>query len=125
MFQSVVLREDVCSRSVIVKTILLALVVLSSRVDPQTWAATIDDVRFLNRIETYETIVDTILVTQEGKRIPIDKGTRVNVAGFTETDAFVVSRIDRPNGFIRHADLVPVARSRTMEPPLIKEETLP
>ena len=117
--------KDACSRSVIVKTILLALAVFSSRVNPQSWAATIDDVRFLTRIETYETIFDTTLVTQEGKRIPIDKGTRVNVAGFTETEAFVISRIDRPNGFIRRTDLVPVGRSGTMEPPLIKEETLP
>jgi len=107
------------------KTMLLLSVLLASIAGSQTWAATIDDVEFLARIEAYETTVNTTLVTQEGKRIPLDKGTRVNVAGFTKTEAFVISRTDRPNGFIRRADLVPARRSNTLEAPHIKEQTIP
>ena len=87
-------------------------------------AATIDEVKFLPRIERYQATVNTTLVTQEGKRIPIDKGTRVNVAGFTATEAFVISRTDRPNGFIRRGDLAPLARSQALDAPRIKEETI-
>ncbi|MGH7927640.1 MAG: hypothetical protein ACREQV_07585 [Candidatus Binatia bacterium] len=91
---------------------------------PPTWAATIEDVTFLPRIQVYETTVNTTLVTQEGKRIPLDKGTKVNVAGFTETEALVVSRSDRPNGFIRKADITPSERPGLPKPPPIKEETI-
>jgi hypothetical protein len=87
-------------------------------------AATIDQVKFLPRIEPYQATVNTTLVTQEGKRIPIDKGTRVNVAGFTATEAFIISRTDRPNGFIRRGDLAPLARSQALDAPRIKEETI-
>lgn len=76
----------------------------------QVWAATIDEVTFLTRIQPYEAIADTVLVTQEGKRIPIAYGTRVNVAGFTPTEAFVISRKDSPNGFVRKSDIAPVRR---------------
>lgn len=81
--------------------------------------ASIDEVTFLKKIETYEAIVDTTLVTPEGKRIAIARGTRLNVAGFTELEAFVISRLDKPNGFVRKRDIAPVRR-----PPRIKEETL-
>ena len=103
--------------------ILFAILVLI--IGPPTWAASIEDVTFLTRIEVYETVANTTLVTQEGKRIPLDKGTKVNVAGFTETEALVVSRSDRPNGFIRKADLAPPMSPNILEPPRIKEETLP
>lgn len=89
-----------------------------------SWAASIEDVTFLSKIQVYETIANTTLVTQEGKRIPLDRGTKVNVAGFTATEALVVSRSDRPNAFVQKADIVPVTRSNT-EPPQIREETLP
>ncbi len=89
----------------------------------QLLAATIDEVKFLPRIERYEAIANTTLVTQEGKRIPIDRGTRVNVVGFTATEAFIISRSDRPNGFIRRADLTPLGRSQ-VDPPRIKEEPI-
>jgi hypothetical protein len=110
--------------SVVLKTTWIVSLLLASMAGSQIWAATIDDVKFLTRIEAYETVVNTTLVTQEGKRISIDSGTRVNVAGFTETEAFVISRTDRPNGFIRKADLVPTGRSNALEAPRIKEETL-
>ena len=90
----------------------------------QAWAGTIDDVEFLTRIQTYETIVNTTLVTQEGKTIPLDRGTTVNVAGFTKTEAFVISRTDRPNGFIKKADLAPARRSNLPESPPIREQTI-
>jgi hypothetical protein len=88
-------------------------------------AATIEDVIFLKKIQVYEAVVDTVLVTQEGKRVPIDRGTRLNVAGFTKSEALVVSRSDRPNGFIRKSDVVPAAPTDRIEMPQIKEETLP
>ena len=118
-------KDSASSNGLVMKRMLIVFVVLVSIAASQTWAATIDDVRFLTRIEAYETIVNTTLVTQEGKQIPLDKGTRVNVAGFTETEAFVISRTDRPNGFIRKADLAPVRRSNAMEAPRIKEQTIP
>lgn len=74
------------------------------------WAASIDDVTFLSKVEPYDTVVDTTLVTQEGKRIPIDRGTRLNVAGFTGTEAFIISRTDKANGFVRKSDIAPVGR---------------
>src|ERR1700741_4331969 len=89
-----------CSiRSFIMKTLIMSLL-LAVIAGSQAWSATIDDVEFLTRIQTYETIVNTTLVTQEGKKIPLDRGTMVNVTGFTKTEAFVISRTDRPNGFI-------------------------
>jgi hypothetical protein len=90
-----------------------------------TRAASIEDVTFLTRIQIYETVADTTLVTQEGKRVPLDRGTKVNVAGFTASEALVVSRSDRPNGFVKKADIAPAAGSTPPEPPRIKEETLP
>jgi hypothetical protein len=89
------------------------------------WAASIDEVTFLSRIQVYETVTNTTLVTQEGKRIPLDRGMRVNVAGFTETEALVISRSDRPNGFIRKADITPAFAPSTVDSPRIREETLP
>lgn len=92
---------------------------------PPTWAASVEDVTFLTRIQVYETVANTTLVTQEGKRIPLDKGMKVNVAGFTATEALVVSRSDRPNAFVKRADIAPSKGSHVPEPPHIKEETLP
>ncbi len=86
--------------------------------------ASIDDVVFLNRVQEYETIVNTTLVTQEGKRIPIPKGTRLNIAGFTQDEAFVISRTDRPNGFVRKDDIAPRRRPAGDREGTIKEETV-
>lgn len=86
-------------------------------------AMDIDEVIFFTRVQTYEAIVDTTLVTQEGKRIPIAKGTRLNVAGFTKAVAFVISRSDKPNGFVSKADVAPLGR-RSYNEPKIREETL-
>lgn len=88
-------------------------------------AATIDDVRLLARVETYEAIVDTTLVTQEGKRVPIDRGTRLVVAGFTDREALVISRSDRPVGFVPKEDLAPIRRPGIGESPVIRERPLP
>ena len=99
--------------------------ILALILGPPTWAASIEDVTFLSKIQVYETVADTTLVTQEGKRIPLDKGTKVNVAGFTATEALIVSRSDRPNAFVRKADIVPISGSNVPGPPHIKEETLP
>ncbi len=88
------------------------------------WPASIDDVVFLNRVQEYETIVSTTLVTQEGKRIPIPKGTTLNIAGFTRDEAFVISRTDRPNGFVWKDDIAPRRRSSGDREGAIKEETL-
>lgn len=106
------------------KLALIFFLVVPCMAVSQILAATIDEVKFLARIERYEAIVNTTLVTQEGKRIPIDRGTRVNVAGFTASEAFIISRTDRPNGFIRRADLAPLARSQVLDPPRIKEEII-
>ena len=103
---------------------LIASVLLAVIAGSQAWAATIDDVEFLNRIQAYETIVNTTLVTQEGKKIPLDRGTIVNVAGFTKTEAFVISRTDRPNGFVKKTDLAPARQSNAMKFPPIQEQTI-
>ena len=103
---------------------LIASLLLAVTAGSQAWAATIDDVEFLTRIQTYETIVNTTLITQEGKKIPLDKGTTVNVAGFTATEAFVISRSDRPNGFIKKTDIAPARRSKAMEFPPIEEQII-
>jgi hypothetical protein len=107
------------------KTVCIASGILLFVLAPLAWPASIEDVTFLTRIQVYETIADTTLITQEGKRVPIDKGTKINVAGFTATEALVVSRSDRPNGFIRREDIAPSVGSNPLEPPRIKEETLP
>lgn len=87
---------------------LAAALILVSLFSLRAWAGNIDEVTFLKKVQTYEAVVDTTLVTQEGKRIEVTKGTRLNVAGFTATEAFVISRKDRPNGFVRRGDIVPV-----------------
>ena len=110
-------------RNFIMKTLIVSLLLAVIAGSP-AWAATIDDVEFLTRIQTYETTVNTTLVTQEGKKIPLDRGTMVNVAGFTKTEAFVISRTDRPNGFIKKTDLAPARRSNSMEFPPIEEQTI-
>jgi hypothetical protein len=74
----------------------------------RAWAGNIDDVTFLRKIQVYEAVVDTTLVTQEGNRIKITKGTRLNVVGFTPVEALVVSRKDKPNVFVRRNDIAPV-----------------
>jgi hypothetical protein len=88
------------------------------------WPGSIDEVTFLNKVELYETIVDTSLVTSEGKRFPITKGMRLNVAGFTMTEAFVISRMDKPNGFVRKTDISPSRGGLGIGEETIKEETL-
>jgi hypothetical protein len=109
----------------VMQTIKMASVVFVMLAGSQLLAASIEDVRFLTRIETYEAIVNTTLVTQEGQKIPITRGTKLNVAGFTETEAFILSRSDRPTGFIRKRDLAPsFDSSGGMEEPRIKEETI-
>jgi hypothetical protein len=97
-------------RTMLAFSFLLALLIAS-----QTLAATIDEVKFLAKVEAYEAIVDTTLVTQEEKRIPVDRGTRLNVAGFTGTEAFVISRTDKPNGFVRKSDIAPARQSGIRE----------
>ncbi len=87
-------------------------------------AATLDEVVFLNRIQEYETIAATTLVTQEGKRIPIPTGTRLNVAGFTRDQAFVISRTDRPNGFVPKEDIASRSGPAGAREGTIKEQTL-
>ena len=105
------------------KTLIVSLL-LAVIAGSRAWAATIDDVEFLTRIQTYETIVNTTLVTQEGKKIPLEKGTTLNVAGFTKTEAFIISRSDRPNGFIKRTDIAPAKRSNAMKFPPIEEQTI-
>lgn len=73
-------------------------------------AASIDEVTFETKVRQYEAVVDTTLVTQEGKRIAVEKGARLNVIGFTPTEAFVVSRKDRPNAFVKRRDIAPVKK---------------
>ncbi len=103
---------------------LLGVVISSLLVPMPARPGSLDDVMFLNRVQDYETIVDTTLVTQEGKRIPIPKGTRLNIAGFTRDEAFVVSRTDRPNGFVWKNDVAPRGRSSGDKEGTIREETL-
>jgi hypothetical protein len=92
------------------KGLALFFILLALLISPDTWTGNIDEVTFLVRVEPYEAIVNATLVTQEGKRIPIERGTRLNVAGFTKTEAFVISRTDKPNGFIRKDDIAPARR---------------
>jgi hypothetical protein len=73
-------------------------------------AASIDEVTLLTKVQPYEAVVDTTLVTQEGKRIAVERGARLNVIGFTPTEAFVVSRKDKPNAFVRRRDIAPVKK---------------
>jgi hypothetical protein len=92
------------------KTMLVLSFLLALLITSRTRAGSIDEVTFVTKVEPYETLVDTTLVTQEGKRIPIDKGTRLNVAGFTGTEAFIISRTDKPNGFVKKSDIAPARR---------------
>jgi hypothetical protein len=103
---------------------ILGLVISSLLVPMHARPGSIDDVIFLNRVQDYETIVTTTLVTQEGKRIPVPKGTRLNIAGFTRDEAFVISRTDRPNGFVWRDDIAPRRRSPGAGEGTIREETL-
>jgi hypothetical protein len=89
---------------------IASMTVLVFLVSPNAWAGDIEDVIFLKNVQTYVTIVDTTLVTQEGRRIPITKGTRINVAGFTQTEAFVISRRDKPNAYVKRTDIVAVSQ---------------
>jgi hypothetical protein len=109
---------------IIRKAALLGVVVFSLLVPMRARPGSIDDVIFLNRVQDYETIVTTTLVTQEGKRIPIPKGTKLNVAGFTRDEAFVISRTDRPNGFVWKDDIAPRRPSPGGGEGTIREETL-
>ncbi len=104
--------------------IVLGFIICSVLVPIRAWPASIDDVVFLNRVQEYETIVSTTLVTQEGKRIPIPKGTRLNIAGFTKDQAFVISRTDRPNGFVWKDDIAPRRPPSGDREGTIREETV-
>lgn len=89
----------------------VALLIISAiLVALQAFAGSIDEVTFLTKIQPYDAKVNTVLVTQEGRRISITKGTRLNVAGFTSTEAFVISRKDNPSGFVKRTDITPVRR---------------
>jgi hypothetical protein len=91
-----------------VKNLLGSLfVVLSLFASFTVWAASIDEVTFLTKVQSYQSVNDTTLVTQEGKRLPIKKGTVLHVAGFTRNEALVISRKDKPNGFIKKTDIAP------------------
>ena len=90
------------------KWVIVLLIVLASLGPLETWAGDINEVTFLTKVKTYVAIVDTILVTQEGRRIPITKGTKLNVAGFTQTEAFVISKKDKPNAYVKRTDIAPV-----------------
>src|SRR5919109_2873080 len=101
------------------KRLILCLIILGWLWPLDCGAQSIDEVTFLNKIEVYETVADTTLITQEGKRFPIAKGPRLNVAGFTATETFVVSRMDKPNGFVKKTEISPVTGSSR-----IREETI-
>ena len=103
---------------------MLGVVICSLLVPMYARPGSIDDVIFLNRVQEYETIVTTTLVTQEGKRIPIPKGTKLNIAGFIRDEAFVISRTDRPNGFVWRNDIAPRRGSSGGREGTIREETL-
>ena len=90
------------------KWVIVFLIVSVSLVPLKAWAGDINEVTFLTKVQTYVAVVDTILVTQEGRRIRITKGTKLNVAGFTPTEAFVISRKDKPNAYVKRADIAPV-----------------
>ncbi len=104
--------------------VILGLTTCLLLVPIHAWPASLDDVVFLTRVQEYETIVDTTLVTQEGKRIPIPKGTTLNVAGFARDEAFVISRTDRPNGFVWKDDIAPRRRPPNGGEGTIREETV-
>ncbi|MFQ5538996.1 MAG: hypothetical protein ACE5FB_01220 [Candidatus Binatia bacterium] len=87
---------------------IVSLPILAFLVSLKVWAGDIEDVTFLSKVQSYVTIVDTVLVTQGGQRIPITKGTKINVAGFTKTEAFVISRRDKPNAYVKRTDIVAV-----------------
>ncbi|MFQ5852466.1 MAG: hypothetical protein ACE5JU_18035 [Candidatus Binatia bacterium] len=90
------------------KWVIASLIVLASLISFKAWAGDINEVTFLTKVKTYVAIVDTTLVTQEGRRIPITKGTKLNVAGFTRTEAFVISKKDKPNAYVKRTDIAPV-----------------
>jgi general secretion pathway protein A len=76
---------------------------------------------FLSSPVLYRAARDTTLVTRkDGTRHTIFKGTKVHVAGFTRDDnAFVISRLGNPEGFIPKASLEAVSSERrdTTKPP--------
>jgi hypothetical protein len=106
------------------KSLIRFLVILTWLLPLDARSATIDEVTFINKVESYEAIVDTSLITQEGKRFPIPRGTRLNVAGFTTTEAFVISRMDKPNGFVRKADISPAGGRSGIREETIREEPI-
>jgi hypothetical protein len=116
-------RWSVVSRTTKSRSLVLCLIILVS-LPFDAWPGSIDEVTFLSKVELYETIVDTSLVTSEGKRLPITKGTRLNVAGFTMTEAFVISRMDKPNGFVRKTDISPIRGGSEIREESIKEKIL-
>ena len=97
------------------KRVAIAFMLLTSLVSLKAWAADINEVTFLNKVQTYEAVVDTSLVTPEGKRILITRGTKLNVAGFTASEAFVISRKDKPNAFVKRADIAPVGKQAPLK----------
>lgn len=86
---------------------LLALMIL---VSARAGAGDLNEVTFFSKVQPYETVVDTTLVTQEGKRIAISKGTTLNVGGFAAGEAFIISRKDKPNGFVKRTDIAPLKK---------------
>jgi hypothetical protein len=78
-------------------------------------------VNFLPSPVLYRAARDTTLVTRkDGKKHTIFKGTKVHVAGFTRDDnAFVISRLGNPEGFIPKASLEEVSLEQrdTTKPP--------
>lgn len=90
------------------KWVIVTLTVLVPLLPLKAWGGNINEITFLNKVQTYVAIVDTVLVTPEGRRIPITKGTKLNVVGFTPTEAFVISRKDRPNAYVKRTTIVSV-----------------
>ena len=89
---------------------VLLSMILSFLMTVEIPAASIDDVTFLPKVQIYKAEKATTLVTQERKRFPIKKGTVLNVAGFTQNEALVVSRKDKPNGFVKRTDIAPAIK---------------
>lgn len=97
------------------KRVAIVFMLLTSLVSLKVWAADINEVTFLSKVQTYEAVVDTSMVTPEGKRIPITRGTKLNVAGFTASEAFVISRKDKPNAFVKRAAIAPVGKQAPLK----------
>jgi len=106
------------------KSYVNLIVFLTLATTAVTWAADLNQVVFLPKQEIYVITSDTMLITKDGKTISLQRGTRIHVAGFTQTEAFIISRKGRGDGFVKRTVIVPVKEDEVQPAsPVVKPKT--